>query len=150
MSKRDMPSSGNNEWETPPEIFYHWNALFSFQMDVAATAENSKVFGNFITKEQDATRSDIVWEHRNWCNPPYGRGLILPFVRKAHAEAKEGHLTVMLLPVATGTKWWQQYVGNGNADHVYFYPHRINFIRDGFVVRGVAFDPCIVIWGLHP
>lgn len=81
-------------------------------------------------------------------NPPYGRGMILPFVRKASEQAEEGRLTVGLLPVATSTKWWQEYVAK--ADYVYFYPHRINFLRDGVMVKGVAFDPCIVIWGLNP
>ena len=36
------------------------------------------------------------------------------------------------------------------ADHIYDYPKRINFLQNGEIVKGVAFDPCIVIWGLHP
>lgn len=148
MSKRNMPSLGNNEWETPNEIFQHWEDRFKFTVDVAASAVNYKSCAHFLTKEMDALSPDTSWGDRNWLNPPYGRGMILPFVARAHAEAKEGRLTVGLLPVATSTKWWQEYVAK--ADYVYFYPHRINFLRDGVVVKGVAFDPCIVIWGLHP
>lgn len=161
MSKRDMPSSGNNEWATPPEVFKHWDTKFQFDLDVCATKHNAKC-SSYFSKEYeergatddavcvgaDAVNPSTRWWERNWMNPPYGRGLILPFVRKASEQAEEGRLTVGLLPVATSTKWWQEYVAK--ADYVYFYPHRINFLRDGVVVRGVAFDPCIVIWGLHP
>lgn len=145
MTKRDLASSGNNEWETPQEVFDHWDELFEFDMDVAASDKNHKC-PNFITKENDALKS--FWGRRNFLNPPYGRGMILPFVKKAYEESLLGSLTVGLLPVATSTKWWTQYVGK--ADYVYFYPHRINFLREGVVVKGVAFDPCIVIWGLAP
>lgn len=145
-----VASSGNNEWETPPEIFNHWDRIFNFGFDVAANKENSKLGLHYLGPgsivSEDALCAD--WAPRNWMNPPYGRGMILPFVRKAYTEAKQGRLTVGLLPVATSTKWWQEYVAK--ADYVYFYPHRINFLRDGKVVKGVAFDPCIVIWGLIP
>lgn len=145
MTKRDLPSSGNNEWETPPDIFNHWYGKFIFQLDVAASKSNHKVPAYF-TKEDNAL--EMPWSSSNWMNPPYGRGMILPFVAKALNEAGKGNLTVGLLPVATSTQWWQKYVSK--ADHVYFYPHRINFLQNGKVVKGVAFDPCIVIWGLHP
>lgn len=146
MSKRDIASSGNNEWETPPEIFQHWNKIFDFECDVAASHDNYKV-KTYYTKALDATQ--IEWHSRNWMNPPYGRGMIKQFLFKAYKEAKlYNRLTVGLLPVATSTKWWQEYVTE--ADYVYFYPHRINFLRNGLVVKGGAFDPCIVIWGLNP
>lgn len=178
MGKLNIAGSGNNEWETPPEIFKHWYSKFIFQLDVAASEDNAKL-PNYFTKDDNAL--DKPWSSSNWMNPPYGkpeepckrictkdrclaptpekpnrRGYCISayeagledFVRKAHTEAKEGRLTVGLLPVATSTKWWQQYVAK--ADHIHFYPHRINFLRNGAVVKGVAFDPCIVIWGLHP
>lgn len=148
MSKRDaIPSSGNNDWETPPEVFKYWDDIFHFQIDVAASVENRKV-NRFYDGTLDNDGLIEPWGMRNWLNPPYGRGMILPFVARALNEAKDDRLTVGLLPVATSTKWWQEYVAK--ADHIYFYPHRINFMRDGIVVKGVAFDSCIAIWGLHP
>lgn len=146
MPMKSLESSGNNEWETPEEIFQHWDDSFKFLLDVAASQKNHKGIGHYYTIEDNALT--ISWSERNWMNPPYGRGLILPFVAKAFSEAKEGRLTVGLLPVATSTKWWQQYVAK--ADHIFFYPYRINFLRNGAVVKGVAFDSCIAIWGLHP
>lgn len=144
-----IQSSGNNEWETPPEIFQHWDDRFMFDCDVAASKENRKGLFRYITKEENALAPETEWEQRNWMNPPFGRGLILPFVKRASILATmQDKLTVALLPVATSTKWWQEYVVK--ADYLYFYPYRINFLRDGKVVKGVAFDPCIVIWGLQP
>lgn len=149
MSKKNLKSSGNNEWETPPEIFQHWDDRFKFVCDVAATHENHKGLFRYITSEEDALAPGTAWGERNWLNPPYGRGMILPFIKRAALRSvMHKELTVALLPVATSTKWWQEWVTK--ADHVFFYPHRINFMRDGTIVKGVAFDPCVVIWGLNP
>lgn len=161
MVTKAIESSGNNEWETPPEIYQHWNDKFQFDLDVCATKRNAKCFSYFSKEYEERAATDDAqcvgvdavnpatrWWERNWMNPPYGRGMILPFVKKASEQAEEGRLTVGLLPVATSTRWWQEYVAR--ADYVYFYPYRINFLRDGVVVKGVAFDPCVVIWGLNP
>lgn len=146
MSKHDMVSSGNNEWETPLEIFEQWNQRFSFKLDVCASVKNAKIQRFYTVKDNGL---DMPWSSSNWCNPPYGVGQIVKWLRKARVEAENrGVLTCLLLPVATSTAWWQAHVKT--ADHVFYYPHRINFLKDGVVVKGAAFDPCIVIWGLHP
>lgn len=40
-----------------------------------------------------------------YLNPPYGAGLILPWVKKASAEAELGVETIMLVPCSPETKW---------------------------------------------
>lgn len=137
--------SGNNCWETPDNIFEHWHNIFDFDLDVCALPENAKCF-NYITPEQDALVKP--WAQKNWMNPPYGRGEIDKFVKKAYEESLLGKTIVALIPVSTDTKWWNKYVTK--ADHIFYYPHRINFLRNGIVVKGVSFAPCVVIWGLHP
>jgi hypothetical protein len=42
-------------------------------------------------------------------NPPYGKSII-PWIAKAHSEAKIGNLTVALLPARTDTRWFHQYI----------------------------------------
>lgn len=162
--------SGENGYETPQDIFEHWNRIFNFDLDVCALAATAKI-KNFISPEQDTFKTP--WAKKNWMNPPYGkperpcsidckrktckdRGYhvdkyipgIPDFVKRAFEESKLGKLVVALLPVSPSTDWWQTYVKA--ADHVFLYPHRINFLRGRVIVKGVSFDPCIVIWGLHP
>ena len=173
MSQKALESSGDNEWETPPEVFDHWNSRFNFDMDVAASDKIHKV-GRYLTKATSCLILDNKWGERNWMNPPYckpempckipctkktcvKRGHCVDsyqpglrdFVGEAAAQAKLfGKLVVALIPVATATEWWQTHVKQ--ADHVFYYPNRINFLQNGTIVQGVAFDPCVVIWGLHP
>ena len=66
----NVESSGNNEYETPIEIFNYWQSIFKFDLDVCASSENAKV-KNFITREQNALITP--WGYRNWMNPPYGK-----------------------------------------------------------------------------
>jgi hypothetical protein len=40
-----------------------------------------------------------------YCNPPYGTGLILPWVHKAADEAAHGVETLMLVPCSPETAW---------------------------------------------
>lgn len=178
MTIKNYESTGNNDYETPQEVFEHWHKLFDFELDVCASADNAKI-PSFLSKEDDCFM--MPWKRRNWMNPPYGKPeaacqpnckkkTCLPptednkkgrghcitgdvpgmsdFVKRAYEQSLEGRLVVALIPVSTATKWWQSYVTK--ADHIYYYPERINFLLRGEIVKGVSFDPCIVIWGLHP
>lgn len=179
MGTKAIESSGNDDYETPPEIFAHWDRLFNFEMDVCASATNT-LASKFYTEADNCLVQH--WSDRNWMNPPYGkpeepckpvckkkkclpptpenpkgRGHCISeyipglsdFVRKAFEQSQLGALVVALIPSSRATDWWQSYI-HQKADHVYDYPHRINFLLNGLVKKGVAFDPCIVIWGLHP
>lgn len=179
VSTKAIESSGNNNYETPPAIFEHWNRLFSFDMDVCASAENALV-SNFFTEADSCLFKE--WGNRNWMNPPYGkpeepckpqckkkkclpptpespktRGHCITeyipglsdFVQKAYEQSLQGKLVVALIPSSRATEWWQSYV-HKKADYIYDYPKRIDFLLDGIVQKGVAFDPCVVIWGLNP
>jgi site-specific DNA-methyltransferase (adenine-specific) len=47
-----MYSSQTCEWETPQELFDRLDAIYHFETDVCATAENAKCV-KYYTKEQD-------------------------------------------------------------------------------------------------
>lgn len=145
MPKKDIKSSGNNNYETPPYVFEEWDKLFHFTMDVCASADNYKC-ATFYTEEDNSLVQH--WHDRNWMNPPYGRGMVLPFVKKAFEESKKGKLVAGLIPVATSTKWWQEYVTK--ADHIHYYDHRVHFLLNKIPQTNTAFDSCIAIWGLNP
>lgn len=60
---------------------------------------------------------------RIWCNPPYGRGLVVPWVAKA--SRLEADLAVLFLPVRTSADWWRTYVQP--FAHLHYLPERVKF-----------------------
>jgi len=136
--------AGKQDWETPDWVFDHWNDLFSFNLDVSADESNHKC-DKYINEYEDGLEQPWdLWfgETRVWLNPPFGRGQIDKWVKKAYEEKV---LVCALLPVSTSTKWWQEYVTK--ADHIYFYSKRIKFVG----AKGSPnFDNAIAIWGLNP
>jgi site-specific DNA-methyltransferase (adenine-specific) len=75
-----LMSSKKKDWATPPELFGPVNELFDFDLDVCATAGNTKC-AKFISPEDNAFEK--LWVHeptkglfkpaRCWMNPPYGK-----------------------------------------------------------------------------
>jgi hypothetical protein len=171
VSQKALESTGNNEYGTPWDVFNHWHGIFNFELDVCGGPNNAKL-ANYYDKDKNCFKTP--WMKRNWMNPPYGkpefpckpicnkkicqvRGHhnqvyqpgIGDFIKRAYEQSLEGRLVVALIPSSRATEWWQSCI-QGKADLVYDYPKRINFLLDGKPVIGVAFDPCVVIWGLHP
>lgn len=92
------------------------------------------------TPEVHQNGLDLDWNgKRVFCNPPYSRGSIKPWVEKAFASAA---LTVFLLPAWTATDWFHMLRDRGAE--IRFFRHRVNFIphqgikpssnRDGSIV----------------
>lgn len=52
MGVKAIDSSGDNEYETPQEVFEHWNAIFQFHLDVCASHANAKI-ASYLDKEQN-------------------------------------------------------------------------------------------------
>lgn len=114
-----MFSRKDSSWSTPQEFFDRLHAVFKFQTDVCASAENAKcsVYYTVAGLEQD-------WRGVCWMNPPYGRG-ISQWVRKAYQSAKENGATVVcLLPARVDTSWWHDYCAKGE---VFFIKGRLKF-----------------------
>jgi len=114
-------SSSSTECETPQDFFDGLDEIYHFDLDAAATPQNTKC-DRFYTKEDNALTQR--WEGNVWCNPPYGRE-IGAFVRKAYREAELGALVVMLLPARTDTRWWHDYIMK--AREIYFVKGRLKF-----------------------
>lgn len=107
MLNEALFSSDRMDWETPKELFDHWNKLFDFNLDVCALPHNAKC-KRFFTPEDDGLAQEWAG-NRCWMNPPYGKD-IAKWVKKASEEAKKGALVVALLPARTDTAWFHNYV----------------------------------------
>lgn len=103
-------SSDSYEWATPKDFFDKLNEEFSFTLDVCASHSNAKC-AQYFTLEQNGLKQS--WEGTCWMNPPYGRG-IGEWIKKAYNSSKENGATVVcLVPSRTDTKWFHEYVLQG-------------------------------------
>lgn len=115
-------TSNTDEWTTPQAFFDKLNAEFDFTLDPCATKQNAKC-ERYYTKEEDGLKKSREGECV-FCNPPYGRE-IAKWVKKAHEEAKQGAMVVMLIPARTDTSYWHEYIF-GHAE-VRFIKGRLKF-----------------------
>lgn len=130
-------SHKSDEWETPPELFTELDKEFRFNCDVAANKKNKKLEYAYFTREHSALENP--WGTRNWCNPPYS--LVREFVAKAETEARKGHLTVMLIPARTDTRFFHDHIYQKRNVEVRFIKGRIKFINpDGALLRGTKMN----------
>ena len=138
------------DWCTPDSVFDPLDKEFGFNLDAAATTENSKC-GKCITPEEDALT--VCWKTRSrggsvWLNPPYGRGLG-DWFQKASEESEKGCTVVMLLPARTDTKYWHEYVFKNELGELKdgvecrFLKGRIKFIG---AQNGAPFPSAIIIF----
>jgi len=110
MNNAVMFSSAKDEWVTPQSLFDKLNAEFNFEVDLAATAENTKC-ASFYSLQMDSLSQP--WGDRftrGWLNPPYSRRLCRHFIEKAARQRQRGFLTVMLLPARTDTKAFHAHI----------------------------------------
>lgn len=97
------------------------------------------------------------WDHPTiYVNPPYGKDrergtTIRDWLRKCvEAHTKYGAEVLALVPVATNTKHWKDYVW-GVADAVAFlYDTRLKFLVDGQEGgKGAPMSCSMIYWGKH-
>lgn len=121
MSKPDWWTS--DDWSTPRDVFERIEAVYGpFDLDPCCRPDTAKA-PRFFTKDDDGLAQP--WQGRVWVNPPYSDPL--PWIRRAILAAdREGCRVVMLLPAATDTGWFHDYV-LPHAD-VVFVRGRVKFI----------------------
>jgi phage N-6-adenine-methyltransferase len=128
-------SSNRDDWATPWHIFNHYDRLFHFTLDVAASKSNAKC-QRFFTKQVDGLKQK--WTGTCWLNPAFSD--IEKWCKKAYESAKAGATVVALLPVRTDTRWFHDHVSHG---HVKLLQGRITFVdADG----PAPFPSMVVVW----
>ena len=116
-------ASGKTDYGTPKKEYGHYDAMFGFDLDVCATAENAKC-DKYFTPEDNALEQ--TWTGVCWMNPPYGKDLP-KWLEKAYKETRKPRCTVVaFIPASTETKWWHEWVV-GKADKVIYHKGRVQF-----------------------
>ena len=137
-------SSRSEEWATPQAFFNKLDAEFHFNLDAAATAENTKCQFYLSLDGENALLTRWVQGTRGtriFCNPPYGKEIGAWFAKAREAQA-DGALVVMLAHARTDTKWWHTHV-QGVASEVRFIKGRLKF-GDG--KQSAPFPSAVIIY----
>jgi phage N-6-adenine-methyltransferase len=138
-----------SEWATPQWLADQLAAEFggAFDLDVAATAENTKAPRYFTAAEDGLSQP---WHaQRAWCNPPYGYKAqgrhVGAWMGKAAAEVSAGHagIVVALVRASVDAGWWRAAVRD--AALVRIWPSRIEFL--GMRWRVAPFPSAILVFG---
>ena len=115
----DMFANRNDRWLTPLSII---EALGTFDLDPCAAPGHATAVTTW-TPEEVGDGLSLEWFGRVWLNPPYGRE------SRVWLERLVAHgCGTALIPVATGTKLWQEVVFPFAA-WVLFYRHRVTFLH---------------------
>lgn len=124
----------SDEFGTPREIFDLLHREFIFSTDAAANHENN-LLAHYFTKEHSALEHG--WLGRVFCNPPYSRGNVKAFCRKAFDETGNGNcpIAVLLIPTYTERTWLHEIMNSGRVERRFF-KKRIQFIGGATGARG--------------
>jgi phage N-6-adenine-methyltransferase len=138
-------SSKDMSWRTPPKVFHHFNKLFNFNLDAAASPHNA-LCSTYYTKEDSALEK--TWKEdgsRVWVNPPYGRK-IADWIKKCKEESEKGCIVAALIFSRTDTRWWHDHI-MGSATMVYLIKGRIKFLTgNGKETNSAPAPSCLVVW----
>lgn len=113
-----------NDYKTPPELYQKALKFIGqeyFSCDVCCSERNIPAIIHFIEGERNGLTED--WEYYNWCNPPFNEAK--KWIEKAYEEQLKGHVTCMLLPVRTETRYWHDYILYNTKVH-------IDWLRKGY------------------
>ena len=140
----------NDNWQTPKELFDKLNNEFVFDLDVAATSEN-KLCTTYcidgLTTDWSELQSYFTYYPVCWMNPPYSRGNIDKFIKKAYEESQKGCTVVGLVRFDPTTTWFKKYIWM-KAHEIRMLSKRVKFINPdtGKSEQGYNFPCCIIIW----
>lgn len=152
-----------DEWRTPGWLFAYLDEKYGpFTLDAAANSGNTlcPLWLGPGSEIHDDALALARWgqpgeQRRVFANPPYSRGMVDKFVRKAHVEAKAKRARVCLLvPSVTEVPWWHDLVWNAERGKfrvgvtVEFLKPRVRFCRpDGTVGGSGGIGSAIVHFG---
>jgi phage N-6-adenine-methyltransferase len=143
---RNNVETEKSEWCTPIDLYNKLDAEFHFNLDAACTNDNC-LCKIGLTKENDALTFD--WSklgHSIFLNPPYGRGVIESFIKKAYLTSQAGSTVVCLVPLS-GASWFRKYCLKADEIRIIGRVKYIGFAADGTLIRNSpTFDSCIVVF----
>lgn len=139
--------SGNTDWNTPTKYVYKINEFFS-EIDLDPCSNEGSIVEateKYLLPLQDGL--ELPWRQRTFVNPPYGSG-IKKWFHKSWIEHNKGNEILMLVPVATNTSHWKEYVWNKATAICFLYDTRLKFrINGNENNKGCPMACCFIYYG---
>lgn len=127
-----------DEWYTPKWII---DALGEFDLDPCAPSRQFYTAKECFTKTEDGLK--MPWHGRVWCNPPYSRKLIAPYIRKM---AEHGNGVALIFNRMDIALWHEVIFPTATAMLVM--RGRLKFFRpDGTQGDAAGSGSVLVAWG---
>lgn len=147
-NKANYTETRRDDWETPDSLFNSLDEVFHFEVDLAASSENTKCPSYCALGSEDNGFFDFTWDDFRavdgwcWCNPPYGNdfGGLEKWIKEIHDKVRKA---VVLIPAAPGNKWWHRTVWP-EATSVTFLKGRLTF---GGAPQVAQFDSVLLTLG---
>ena len=148
--------SQTQEWGTPPKYVKAVHRFFGSSPDLDPCSNKSSIVKakvEYILPQKNGLKES--WDYRTiYVNPPYGRAKkssssIYDWLKLcAIAHQQYGSEVLALVPVATNTAHWKEFVF-GNAHAVCFLADtRLKFLVDGSEDnKGAPMSCCMIYWG---
>lgn len=135
----------NDKCETPPKLFQWLDRRYKFELDAAATADNTKC-PRFFEDALNTTHWG-EWAASIFCNPPYSK--TQQWIAKCWLEASHDDCTIaVLIPPPNGGRYWHDYVF-GKASKVIFIAGRVAFLdpETKHPIEGTnRYGSCVVVY----
>lgn len=149
----------SQHWCTPPKYVNAVKDFFggSVALDPCSN-RHSIVSANVEYSLPEIDGLAASWNYPTvFVNPPYGRDrergtTIRDWLRKcAEAHLQHGVEVLALVPVATNTRHWKQWVFGAATSVAFLYDTRLRFLVDGQDGgKGAPMSCAMVYWGLRP
>lgn len=146
----------STSWCTPPKYVAAIEAFFNHNIELDPCSNefsliNAKMRFNLPYKDGLAEE----WNYKTiFVNPPYGadreRGTtIKDWIKKCEASYRLYHAEVLaLIPVATNTRHWKDYIFGRAAGICFLYDTRLRFMINGELdVKGAPMSCAMIYWG---
>ncbi len=155
---RNSAESISQNWCTPPKYVYAIREFFKDSIDLDPCSNRHSVVNAAVEYSlPDVDGLQASWNFpRVFVNPPYGRDrergtTIRDWLRKcAEANAVHGSEVLALVPVATNTRHWKQWVFGAATAVAFLYDTRLRFLVNGKDVgKGAPMSCAMVYWGSH-
>ena len=151
-------NSENKEWNTPPEILEPVNFVFNGRIDLDPCSNKYSLVNaatNFVFPEKDGLKES--WNYKTiYVNPPYGRNKetktsIKSWIIKC-VDAYELHKSevIALIPVATNTTHWQDWIFPSATQICFLKIPRLKFYLKGVQMdKGAPMACAVIYWGTN-
>jgi hypothetical protein len=146
----------SQSWCTPTKYVDAIKEFFNGEIDLDPCSNDDSIVGAKV--EYKLPDNDGLWSqwgfNKIYINPPYGRDserktTIKDWIRRSYFTHRDyGSEILTLIPVATNTSHWKEYIFGKAKAICFLYDTRLKFRIDGSEDnKGCPMACCIVYWG---